>query len=150
MHHQRVMKRALALFQLNRHGLESGPLFRCQYGQDRVHIVREVCAQAPIDHVMVTAGGPSYGPLLEMDSDEVREALSGHVVVALEVARGAAGKMIVRALPRVGSGLRDRRSARHEDGRQQQGDNPGHAARCASVASCMMVTRQWMRASSIG
>ena len=48
---------------------------------------------APIDHVMVTAGGPSYGPLLEMDSDEVREALSGHVVVALEVARGAAGKM---------------------------------------------------------
>jgi NAD(P)-dependent dehydrogenase (short-subunit alcohol dehydrogenase family) len=48
---------------------------------------------APIDHVMVTAGGPSYGPLLEMDSDEVREALSGHVVVALDVARNAAGKM---------------------------------------------------------
>ena len=23
----------------------------------------------PIDHVLVTAGGPSYGPLLEMDSD---------------------------------------------------------------------------------
>jgi len=30
----------------------------------------------PIDHVMVTAGGPSYRPLLEMDPDEVREALS--------------------------------------------------------------------------
>src|SRR5712675_3568871 len=29
----------------------------------------------PIDHVMVTAGGPRYGPLLEMDSDQVREAL---------------------------------------------------------------------------
>jgi NAD(P)-dependent dehydrogenase (short-subunit alcohol dehydrogenase family) len=28
-----------------------------------------------------------------MDSDEVREALSGHVVVALDVARNAAGKM---------------------------------------------------------
>ena len=48
---------------------------------------------APIDHVMVTAGGPSYGPLLEMDSVQVRRALSDHVVQALEVARNAAGKM---------------------------------------------------------
>ena len=48
---------------------------------------------APIDHVMVTAGGPTYGPLLEMDSDQVRQALSDHVVVALEVARNAARKM---------------------------------------------------------
>ena len=47
----------------------------------------------PIDHVMVTAGGPSYGPLLEMDADQVREVLSGHVVLGLEVARNAAGKM---------------------------------------------------------
>ena len=48
---------------------------------------------APIDHVMVTAGGPSYGPLLEMDSAAVRQALSGHVVAALDVARNAAAKM---------------------------------------------------------
>jgi NAD(P)-dependent dehydrogenase (short-subunit alcohol dehydrogenase family) len=48
---------------------------------------------APIDHVLVTAGGPRYGPLLEMDSDDVRQALSGHVVVGLEVARHAAGNM---------------------------------------------------------
>jgi len=48
---------------------------------------------APIDHVMVTAGGPTYGPLLEMDTAQVREALSDHVVLALEVARNAAGKM---------------------------------------------------------
>jgi NAD(P)-dependent dehydrogenase (short-subunit alcohol dehydrogenase family) len=48
---------------------------------------------APIDHVMVTAGGATYGPLLEMDSAQVREALSDHVVLALEVARNAAGKM---------------------------------------------------------
>jgi NAD(P)-dependent dehydrogenase (short-subunit alcohol dehydrogenase family) len=47
----------------------------------------------PIDHVMVTAGGPSYAPLLEMDSGQVRDALSGHVVLDLEVARNAAGKM---------------------------------------------------------
>jgi NAD(P)-dependent dehydrogenase (short-subunit alcohol dehydrogenase family) len=48
---------------------------------------------APIDHVMVTAGGPHYGPLLEMTSDEVRDAISGHAVLALDVARNAVGKM---------------------------------------------------------
>jgi NAD(P)-dependent dehydrogenase (short-subunit alcohol dehydrogenase family) len=48
---------------------------------------------APIDHVMVTAGGPAYGPLLEMPSDQVRGALSDHVVQVLEVARSAVGKM---------------------------------------------------------
>jgi NAD(P)-dependent dehydrogenase (short-subunit alcohol dehydrogenase family) len=47
----------------------------------------------PIDHVLVTAGGPHYGPLLEMESNEVREALSDHVVMGLEVARNAVGKM---------------------------------------------------------
>ena len=43
--------------------------------------------------MLVTAGGPHYGPLLEMDADQVRDALGGHVVVALEVARNAAAKM---------------------------------------------------------
>ena len=47
----------------------------------------------PIDHVLVTGPGPSYVPLLEMDADQVREALSDHVVLGLEVARAAAGKM---------------------------------------------------------
>jgi NAD(P)-dependent dehydrogenase (short-subunit alcohol dehydrogenase family) len=46
-----------------------------------------------IDHVMVTAGGPTYGPLLEMDSDQVKDALSDHVVLTLEIARNAAAKM---------------------------------------------------------
>ena len=46
-----------------------------------------------IDHVLVTAGRPTYGPLLEMDAAQVRDALSGHLVLALEVARSAHGKM---------------------------------------------------------
>jgi NAD(P)-dependent dehydrogenase (short-subunit alcohol dehydrogenase family) len=46
-----------------------------------------------IDHVLVTAGGPHYGPLLEMDAAQVREALSDHVVLGLEVARHAAGRI---------------------------------------------------------
>jgi NAD(P)-dependent dehydrogenase (short-subunit alcohol dehydrogenase family) len=48
---------------------------------------------APIDHVMVTAGGPHYGPLLEMDSAQVRDAVSERLVLALEVARNAVAKM---------------------------------------------------------
>jgi NAD(P)-dependent dehydrogenase (short-subunit alcohol dehydrogenase family) len=47
----------------------------------------------PIDHVLVTGPGPRYGPLLEMDAAEVRDALSDHLVLGLEVARNAAGKM---------------------------------------------------------
>jgi NAD(P)-dependent dehydrogenase (short-subunit alcohol dehydrogenase family) len=46
-----------------------------------------------IDHVMVTAGGPRYGPLLEMGSGDVRQALSDHVVLGLEVARCATPRM---------------------------------------------------------
>jgi NAD(P)-dependent dehydrogenase (short-subunit alcohol dehydrogenase family) len=46
-----------------------------------------------VDHVLITAGGPHYGPLLEMTADDVRSALGGHIAVALEVARHAAPKM---------------------------------------------------------
>jgi NAD(P)-dependent dehydrogenase (short-subunit alcohol dehydrogenase family) len=47
----------------------------------------------PIDHVMVTAGGPTYGSLLEMDAARVRAAMSDRMVLALGVARNAAGRM---------------------------------------------------------
>jgi NAD(P)-dependent dehydrogenase (short-subunit alcohol dehydrogenase family) len=47
----------------------------------------------PIDHVLVTGPGPSYVPLLDMDADQVRQALGDHVVLGLEVARAAAGRM---------------------------------------------------------
>src|ERR1700722_7361775 len=48
---------------------------------------------APIDHVLITAGAPTYGPLLEMDTAAVRDAISDHIVLALNVARNAAGRM---------------------------------------------------------
>jgi NAD(P)-dependent dehydrogenase (short-subunit alcohol dehydrogenase family) len=47
----------------------------------------------PIDHVLVTAGGPVYRPLLEMDAEQLRHAMSDHVLLAVEVARNAAGKL---------------------------------------------------------
>ncbi len=48
---------------------------------------------APIDHVLVTGAGPTYKPLLEMDAAQVRDALSDHVALDLEVARNAAPRM---------------------------------------------------------
>ena len=47
----------------------------------------------PIDHVLVTGPGPSYAPLLEMNADQIRDALADHVVVGIDVARNAAPKM---------------------------------------------------------
>lgn len=47
----------------------------------------------PIDHVLVTAGGPRYGPLLDMNADDVRDALSGHIVLGLDVARNVRPRM---------------------------------------------------------
>jgi NAD(P)-dependent dehydrogenase (short-subunit alcohol dehydrogenase family) len=47
----------------------------------------------PIDHVMVTAGAPHYGPPLDMAPEEARRGLTEHPLLALEVARNAAGKV---------------------------------------------------------
>ena len=46
-----------------------------------------------IDHVMVTAGRPYYGRLVEMDFAQARRALDEHLLLVLQVARGAAGKV---------------------------------------------------------
>ncbi len=48
---------------------------------------------ATIDHVMVTAGRPSYGRLVDMDFEQVRSAIEGHLLLALQVARNAAHKV---------------------------------------------------------
>jgi NAD(P)-dependent dehydrogenase (short-subunit alcohol dehydrogenase family) len=47
----------------------------------------------PIDHVMVTAGAPHYGPPFEMAPEEARRGLTEHLLLALNVARGAADKV---------------------------------------------------------
>ncbi|MEA2248801.1 MAG: hypothetical protein QOH46_3330 [Solirubrobacteraceae bacterium] len=49
--------------------------------------------EGPIDHVMVTAGGPYYAPLAEMDFDEARRALQEHPMLMVGVARHTAGKV---------------------------------------------------------
>ena len=47
----------------------------------------------PIDHVMVTAGGPHYGPLLAIELEDARRGLTEHVLLAIQVAQGASRKV---------------------------------------------------------
>jgi len=66
---------------------------------------------APVDHVLVTAGGPHYGPLLEMGPAELREAISEHAVQAVEVARNAVGFVDTPlSASLLGAGLEERRA----------------------------------------
>jgi NAD(P)-dependent dehydrogenase (short-subunit alcohol dehydrogenase family) len=44
---------------------------------------------AAIDHVMVTAGGPHYGRLIDMDFEQARRALDEHMLLMIQVARNA-------------------------------------------------------------
>ena len=48
---------------------------------------------SPIDHVMVTAGAPHYGPPLEMSPEDARQGLTEHLLLALNVARSAVLKV---------------------------------------------------------
>src|SRR5690242_17673803 len=47
----------------------------------------------PIDHVLVTGPGPYYAPLAEFDFEKARRDIEAHVLLRLEVARNAAGKI---------------------------------------------------------
>jgi NAD(P)-dependent dehydrogenase (short-subunit alcohol dehydrogenase family) len=67
-----------------------------------------------IDHVMVTAGAPEYGRLLDTTFDDLRHALSDRLLLAIETARNAVdtlrpdGSMVLISAeagePSVGSG----------------------------------------------
>jgi NAD(P)-dependent dehydrogenase (short-subunit alcohol dehydrogenase family) len=46
-----------------------------------------------IDHVMVTAGKPHYGRLLDMDLEQARSVLEAHLLLMLYVARNAVHKI---------------------------------------------------------
>ena len=47
----------------------------------------------PIDHVLVTGPGPHYAPFAEFDIDELRRDVEAHLLLPLQVARNAVGKV---------------------------------------------------------
>ena len=48
---------------------------------------------APIDHLMLTAGGPYYAPLADIDFDQARRDVDGHLWLTLRVAQHAQTKV---------------------------------------------------------
>jgi NAD(P)-dependent dehydrogenase (short-subunit alcohol dehydrogenase family) len=48
---------------------------------------------APVDHVLLSGGGPVYAPILEMDFDVARGSLDAHLLGALRVARECVGRV---------------------------------------------------------
>jgi NAD(P)-dependent dehydrogenase (short-subunit alcohol dehydrogenase family) len=47
----------------------------------------------PVDHVVVTGGGPYYAPLTEMDFAKARRSVDDHLWLNLHIARNAVGKV---------------------------------------------------------
>jgi NAD(P)-dependent dehydrogenase (short-subunit alcohol dehydrogenase family) len=47
----------------------------------------------PIDHVLVTGPGPYYAPLAEFEVDKARRDVDAHLLLPLQVARNAMGKV---------------------------------------------------------
>jgi len=48
---------------------------------------------APIDHLMLSGGGPYYAPLAELDLEQVRQDIDRHLLLPVQVARHAVGKV---------------------------------------------------------
>jgi NAD(P)-dependent dehydrogenase (short-subunit alcohol dehydrogenase family) len=48
---------------------------------------------APVDHVLVTGGGPSYSTIVEMDFDLARSVLDEHLLGSLRIARECATRV---------------------------------------------------------
>jgi len=48
---------------------------------------------APVDHVLVTGPGPYYAPLAELDFEKARRDIESHLLLGLQVGRGAAKKV---------------------------------------------------------
>jgi NAD(P)-dependent dehydrogenase (short-subunit alcohol dehydrogenase family) len=48
---------------------------------------------SPIDHLLVTGPGPYYAPLAEFDMERARRDVESHLLLPIEVARHAAGKV---------------------------------------------------------
>ncbi|HXC95307.1 MAG TPA: SDR family oxidoreductase [Edaphobacter sp.] len=48
---------------------------------------------AEVDHVMLTAGRPHYGRILDMTFEQLRDALESHLLLILEVARNGVHKV---------------------------------------------------------
>ncbi len=79
---------------LHRAGLELGASIAAFDATDFGRLKRFFDAlPAPIDHLLVTGPGPYYAPLAEFDLDAARRDVDAHLLLPLQVAKHAAGKV---------------------------------------------------------
>jgi NAD(P)-dependent dehydrogenase (short-subunit alcohol dehydrogenase family) len=80
---------------LERAASELGALSTAAFDATRIEQLESFLGglPAPVDHVMVTAGTSYYAPLAELDFVQVQQALNEHLLLPLQVGRGAAGKV---------------------------------------------------------
>src|SRR5690349_18349171 len=79
---------------LHRAGLELGASIAAFDATDFDRLGRFFDAlPAPIDHLLVTGPGPYYAPLAEFDLDAARRDIDAHLLLPLQVAKDAAGKV---------------------------------------------------------
>jgi NAD(P)-dependent dehydrogenase (short-subunit alcohol dehydrogenase family) len=79
---------------LHRVGLELGASIAAFDATDFDRLERFFDAlTAPIDHLLVTGPGPYYAPLAAFDLDAARRDLEAHLLLPLQVARHAPGKV---------------------------------------------------------
>ena len=79
---------------LHRAGLELGASIAAFDATDFDRLGRFFDAlPAPIDHLLVTGPGPYYAPLAEFDLDAARRDVDAHLLLPLQVAKDAAGKV---------------------------------------------------------
>jgi NAD(P)-dependent dehydrogenase (short-subunit alcohol dehydrogenase family) len=48
---------------------------------------------APVDHVLSTGPGPYYAPLAELDLDKARHDVDAHLLLPIQIARNAPGRV---------------------------------------------------------
>ncbi len=79
---------------LHRAGLELGASIAAFDATDFGRLGRFFDAlPAPIDHLLVTGPGPYYARLAEFDLDAARRNVDAHLLLPLQIARDAAGKV---------------------------------------------------------
>jgi len=79
---------------LHRAGLELGASIAAFDATDFGRLGRFFDAlPGPIDHLLVTGPGPYYAPLAEFDLDAARRDVDAHLLLPLQVAKDAAGKV---------------------------------------------------------
>jgi NAD(P)-dependent dehydrogenase (short-subunit alcohol dehydrogenase family) len=97
---------------LHRAGLELGASIAAFDATDFGRLGRFFDAlPAPIDHLLVTGPGPCRAPLAVFDLDAARRDLDAHLLLPLQVARHAAGKVRPGGTLLFMSGTDDRRTA---------------------------------------